>query len=130
MANAFNLLNNMKKFTKNISEHMLSSIRPITVLPTKLPKRPDIIINDVAIPRYFDGNRFTPTASAILQHEPKHMNSKKEIIVHLNSVKMFSARHPIIDIVNQTPSERAEKSSQFFFPAKAYFFKRTKKKFR
>lgn len=73
--------------------------------PAKLPERPAIIINDTAMPRYFEGNKLTPTAIAILAHEPKHMNSKKLTIVHLNSVKMFSVRHAIIDIISQIPGE-------------------------
>lgn len=41
--------------------HMLTSIKPIIDEPAKLPNRPDIIMNEVAIPRYFVGNKFTPT---------------------------------------------------------------------
>lgn len=82
----------------------------MTEEPAKLPKRPDIIINEVAIPRYFVGNKFTPTAIAIFAHEPKHMNSKKLIIVQLNSVKMFSVIHANIDINNHTPKTSHEKS--------------------
>lgn len=85
---------------------MLTSIRPITVLPAKLPRRPDIIINEVAIPRYFDGNKLTPTAIAIFAIFAKQINSKKLIIVHLNSVRKFNVLHAIIDIINQTPREK------------------------
>lgn len=77
--------------------------------PAKLPERPAIIINDTAMPRYFEGNRLTPTAIAILAHEPKHMNSKKLTIVHLNSVKMSSVRHAIIDVISQIPGEKISK---------------------
>lgn len=89
---------------------MLTSIRPITVLPAKLPRRPDIIINEVAIPRYFDGNKLTPTAIAIFAIFAKQINSKKLIIVHLNSVRKFSVLHAIIDIINQTPKKEEKKA--------------------
>lgn len=85
---------------------MLASIKPIIDDPVKLPKRPDIMINDVAMPRYFAGNKFTPTAIAIFAHEPKQMNSKKASTVHLNSMKIFNVTHAIIDIVNQIPKKR------------------------
>lgn len=85
---------------------MSASIKPITDDPAKLPNLPAIIMNDVARPRYFEGNRLTPTAMAILAHDPKHINNKKHIMVHLKSVKTFSVILAIIDIVSQTPSEK------------------------
>lgn len=45
----------------------------------------------------------TIPAMAIFAHEPKQMNSKKLMTVHLNSAKMFSVTLAITDIVNQMP---------------------------
>lgn len=85
---------------------MSASNKPITVDPAKLPSLPAIITKDVPIPLYFVGNKLTPTAIAIWQHEPKHINSKKLMMIHLNSVKTFSVMHATIEIVSQTPNEK------------------------
>lgn len=92
---------------------MLASIKPIIDEPIKLPKRPDIIMNEVAMPRNLVGNKFTPTAIAIFAHEAKQMNSKNPMTVHLNSVKMFSVTHATIDIVNQMPKMKSDGKLRF-----------------
>lgn len=82
------------------------------MLPAEPPSLPNIIINELAIPRYLVGNKFTPTAKTIFELEQQLRNITKLSTVKLNSAKMFNAIQPIADKINQTP--KMEKYISYF----------------
>lgn len=76
---------------------MPASNMPTIFEPEKPPIRPNININEVAIPRYFVGNRFTATAITIFADEQQPRKRTKLVTVESNSVRMFSAKHDEAD---------------------------------
>lgn len=65
---------------------------------------PNIIISELAMPRYLVGNKLTPTAKTMFELEQQLRNITKLSTVKLYSVKMFNATHPIADKINQIPA--------------------------
>lgn len=73
------------------------------MLPENPPIRPLKSTNEVAIPRTFVGNKFTPTASAIVTPDITFRKMIKLITIKLNSLKILSATHVAAEIISQTP---------------------------
>lgn len=76
---------------------MPASNIPTILEPEKPPMRPNINMNDVAMPRYFVGKRFTATAITIFADEQQPRKRTKLVTVESNSVKMFSEKHAEAD---------------------------------
>lgn len=79
---------------------------PTRVLPALPPSLPNIMIRELAIPRYLVGNKLTPTANTMFELEQQLRNSTKLSTVELNSVKIFNATHPTADKISQTPANQ------------------------
>lgn len=90
-----------------MDEHICASSTPTSVLPAEPPKRPNIIIKLLAIPRYLLGKKFTPTANTIFELEQQLRNTTKLNTVQMKSVKMLIATHANADTIDQTPAKKS-----------------------